>query len=107
MNTPKFVVFPEKVSGHASTYLGEPEQRERLTGQFVWHYQDGNGRLTHDGGEAFTRREDAHRSIKGVAYDYAILFGHTPAAAKVLAEKVTIVDLDENGDVIEPEPKDD
>ena len=88
MNEPRYEVFPE-------------ENHERdLPGEFVWHFRDGNGKLTHNGGESFTRREDAHRSIRGVGADVALQMGFNREQAEALASELTVVDLDENDDVI-------
>jgi hypothetical protein len=107
-NQPHFEVFPETrdvpYNDHGKVaYTHEP------TGQFVWHFKDANGRITFTGGESFTRREDAHRSIRGVVFDVAVLF---PGVSKLRfrdgllidssgqRRKPPIVDLDENGDVV-------
>lgn len=111
MNEPHFEVFPE-VRDPRFTSVQEAQERAdqplELTGEYVWHFQDANGRITHIGGEPFTRREDAHRSIIGTGADWlAILFGvdNSTALAIIAAHiKIPIVDLDENGNVIDGEP---
>jgi uncharacterized protein YegP (UPF0339 family) len=89
MNRPHFEVFPEMIRG-SDHCQGEP------TGQFCWHFKDANGRITFTGGEAFTRREDAHRSIEGVRRDVGVC----GVCVKSSATRPPIIDLDENGKVI-------
>jgi hypothetical protein len=94
MNEPRFEVFPEKVPA-ARADIGDGT---RLTGEFVWHFKDANGRITFTGGESFTRREDAHRSIVGGVHDVdLILQGAEYADHNLEAHDLPIVDLDENG----------
>lgn len=101
-NQPRFEVFPEarevarRIDATSATSTTAP------TGQFVWHFKDANGKITFTGGEPFTRREDAHRSIIGTAYDYAKLLGLKldPDQRKSLVDFLSIIDLDENGKVI-------
>lgn len=100
-NQPHFEVFPE--------ISRTPPSMGAQTGQFCWHFKDANGRITFTGGEAFTRREDAHRSIEGVVFDVAVLL---PGVSKlrmrdgVLIDssgnrrEVPIDDLDESGALI-------
>ena len=97
-NQPRFEVFPEK-----RVDIGSDDFEPDTTGEFVWHFKDANGKLTHIGGEPFTRREDAHRSIIGSAYDYAKLLGVRllPSQRKALVDSLPIVDLDADGKVID------
>jgi hypothetical protein len=91
MNEPRYEVFPER-----HRWVEDNVERERLTGQFVWHFKDANGRIPFTGGEPFTRREDAHRSIEGAVYDVVRLVIR-PAHGLDLV--IPIIDLDENGNV--------
>jgi uncharacterized protein YegP (UPF0339 family) len=103
MNDPHFAVFPEFREGFEGgvTMPGGVKVTgvKVPTGKFVWHFQDSNGRITHIGGESFTRREDAHRSIKNVAMDYFALSGGS-ISSKTALESLPIVDLDEKGQPI-------
>ena len=96
MNEPRFEVFPEK-------YAAEGRWPPKPTGEFVWHFKDANGRITFTGGESFTRREDAHRSIRGSVLDSLRLSGlYGPAVnfnEEYIAKALPIVDLDEDGEV--------
>jgi uncharacterized protein YegP (UPF0339 family) len=103
IDEPRFEVFPEKVgfSAHPTRYSDD------LTGQFTWHFKDANAHITFTGGESFTRREDAHRSIRDVAADVLInVFGEPPvvAAARIVLREhrglLPIIDLDENGNEV-------
>lgn len=106
MNEPHFEVFPERHKREAHGKIdGVPPGP--LTGAFVWHFKDANAHITFTGGESFTRREDAHRSIRGVFADVVALAGyHYGVTGKLLAEAalekgaLPIVDLDENGDIV-------
>jgi hypothetical protein len=96
MNEPRYEVFPERVPATRAD-VGDGT---RPTGQFCWHFKDANGKITHVGGESFSRRGDAHRSIRGVVADdcsLALKF-HVPVHS--ISIDHAIVDLDENGDVI-------
>jgi hypothetical protein len=95
MNEPRFEVFPEMYD--------EPDEEARCepTGEFVWHFQDANGRITFTGGESFTRREDAHRSIEGAAIDVAHMISAGVTDGHIRKFGLIIVDLDENDNVIE------
>lgn len=105
MNEPRFEVFPER-----RRHTGQPgDFPEPLTGAFAWHFRDANARITFTGGESFTRREDAHRSIRGVGKDVIeAAFASYPGVTFDFSRFVLrppIVDLDENGDVVEPEAR--
>lgn len=103
MNEPRFEVVPE---------MGEADHdgmgTERFpTGEFCWHFKDANGHITFTGEESFTRREDAHRSIEGAGLDAIVALTdltREEAYGSLLAEP-PIIDLDENGDVIDAEGK--
>lgn len=98
MNAPHFEVFPQK----RQKFMAEPGDLE-LTGRFSWHYRDRNGKLTHAGGQGFSRREDAHRSIIGVSYDYGRLVlgvALSPEQRSALVAALPIIDLDEHGKVM-------
>lgn len=96
---PHFEVFPE-ISTEAPT-MGAP------TGEFVWHFQGGNGDITFTGGESFTRREDAHRSIYTAVLEVGdMLSGVAEPSHQLSAElrdRVRIVDLDADGEPIAEE----
>lgn len=99
VNEPRFEVFPEKPYAEGDI-PAEPEYTGP-TGRFVWHFKDANGRITFIGGESFTRREDAHRSIREVAADVLVcVYGYEPvvAAAKIVFREhrglLPIVDLE-------------
>lgn len=100
MNKPRFEVFPEM----EDALLGDDPVYDKVpTGQFCWHFKDANARITFTGGESFTRREDAHRSIEGVVEDVLVhACGHGPrmAKARVFSRAyrgvLAIIDLDEN-----------
>jgi hypothetical protein len=97
MNAPHFEVYPETRQGSEGSASSGKVSSRRVTiptGKFGWRYQDANGKLTHVGGEGFDSRGNAHRSIVGVAYDYARLLGLTldPAQRKVLVDSLPIVD---------------
>jgi uncharacterized protein YegP (UPF0339 family) len=87
MNDPRFVVFPERTPTITAAVPGMPTTR--VTGRFVWHLQAADGKIVATGGEAFTRREDARRSIETVGD----ILDATAA--------VPIVDLDADGKAIE------
>lgn len=72
-------------------------EHPKPTGQFAWHFKDANGRITFTGGEAFTRREDAHRAIRGVCLDVR---RQTLQGEAHVLRGPTIVDLDEDGEEI-------
>ena len=88
-NQARFEVFPE-MSG------GEPWGQRAPTGEYCWHFRDANGRITFTGGESFSRREDAHRAIYKAVADVLRQVGLIDGY-----RKVPIIDLDQNGDVIE------
>lgn len=71
------------------------------TGRFAWHFKDANGHITFTGGESFARRDEAHRSICDVVAD-VLTQVMVPATERGTIDKddLTIVDLDENGDVL-------
>lgn len=95
-NQPRFEVFPEKRLAGAMNEAGEVV--DVLTGQFCWHFKDANGHITFTGGESFTRREDAHRSIRGVVNDVLGVWGITNVHPdSLIPSRLSIVDLDENG----------
>jgi uncharacterized protein YegP (UPF0339 family) len=92
---PRFEVFPER--GRTYDESGALiEGAYELTGQFVWHFQDANGRITFTGGEPFTRREDAHRSIREAV---SAIVGADVATVERL-DLIPIVDLDADGERI-------
>lgn len=85
-----------------------PESERRVpTGEFYWHHRDANGRITFTGGENFTTRHDAHRAIAGAVEDaiMAAFAGDMTAQVSVKPEALPILDFDENGDVVRPEPR--
>jgi hypothetical protein len=93
MNEPHFEVLPER--------RWHPDgNTDELTGEFVWHFQDANGDFTFVGGESFTRREDAHRSIEGAAIDVAHMISAGVTDNHIREFGLVILDLDENGNVI-------
>lgn len=99
MNEPRFEVFPETTA--KIDPIHGPED-VKPTGNFVWHFKDANGHITLTGGEAFSRREDAHRSIRGACEDVAVVLG-ARRGEKALAgarDSVPIIDLDENGELL-------
>jgi hypothetical protein len=69
---------------------------------FFWHFKDANGHITFTGGESFTRREDAHRSIYGAITDtVSLVFGSRVSVDFHAADLAAlVVDLDENDKVI-------
>jgi hypothetical protein len=104
VNQPRFEVFPEKVARPRFSE-NDPAYRDdevgALTGQFVWHFKDANGKLTHIGGQPFTRREDAHRAICGVVADaLSLAMGFEIPTENVNPERIPIVDLDEDGKLL-------
>lgn len=98
MNEPHFEVFPEK----KQAVLDEAGREPYLTGQFVWHFKDADGDITHTGSKPFTRREDAHRSIEDVAMAYCRLISRfgSSVATKAVLDQLPIVDLDADGEQI-------
>lgn len=96
-NQPRFEVFPveseEQVGGR---WMSVPRSVRR----YCWHFRDANGRITFTGGESFTRREDAHRALKGAAADVLCLAPITEDHKLLALHTLPIVDLDEKGDVI-------
>jgi hypothetical protein len=104
MRVPRFEVFPEV----EDALLGDDPVYDKVpTGQFCWHFKDANGHITFTAGESFTRREDAHRSIRGTCADVLVaVLGNLPqvASARVALREdnagLPIIDLDENEDVI-------
>lgn len=99
-NQPRFEVFPER---HKRELHGKVDgiPPGPLTGQYGWHLKDANGRITFTGGESFTRREDAHRAVRDSVADVLHMTRWTTAATEsVILSRITIVDLDQNGNVI-------
>ena len=96
-NQAHFEVFQE--TREARRLPPQVPARREPTGQYRWRFKAANGQITATSGEGFTRREDAHRSIEGLANDLCQLIGIT---ASFLEERLAphIVDLDENGKVI-------
>lgn len=67
MNDPRFEVFPQSDPNRGSTDAG-------MDREFYWRFRDANGRITFIGGEGFTRREDAHRAVRGACADVIGLY---------------------------------
>jgi hypothetical protein len=94
----RFEVLPEK---RAEVDTSLPLSYPGLTGLYRWHFRDADGRITFTGGGAFTRREDAHRSIRRAAANVARLLG-VAVSTSPPSPVLPIVDLNENGHVIAP-----
>jgi uncharacterized protein YegP (UPF0339 family) len=96
MASGQFEVYPEvqQVVGgkalHPRHGVVDAPNRQELTGDFGWRYRAPNGQISAIGGEGFTRRESAGRAI----IDFLSEVGCSEPRAP-------IVNLDENGDVIE------
>lgn len=98
-NDPRFEVYPRNPL----------HEEDVIAPGFGWRFRDSNGRITFIGGEGFTRREDAHRALRGACAD-AIAAIFTITAETVLAildsqdhpGPRNVVDLNEAGDVIDP-----
>lgn len=103
MNDPRFEVFPV-MQTRRGTYVEHPTKgridvadAQEPSGEFGWRFRDANGRITFIGGEGFTRREDAHRAVKGAVEDVLTL-AYAPltlAHTSDVLERLQIVDVEE------------
>lgn len=73
------------------TYSQHDAKGEK-TGDYGWRFRDSNGHVTFIGGEGFTRREDAHRSIEGVVAD--VVRAVMPGAEALTIKVPPIIDVE-------------
>lgn len=68
-NDPRFEVYPRKAGMAPAEVLEGPDPEANWPIEFGWRFRAANGQISAVSGEGFTRRENAHRAIWGVAAD--------------------------------------
>lgn len=95
MNDPRFEVYLQR---HKASMEAVTDGEMPGAGGYGWRFRAGNGQISAIGGEGFTRREDAHRAVRQFLTAVADVIEDFEAPVI----EAPVVDVNEQGDVIDP-----